>query len=127
MKQINVNVVGIPTDTPVLNVDGRSTSYLADLSQQGRAIFRLADSEPTGVGATIHYAGNSLRVLVPPTGAWEADQPPVKPPDATGPVVIIYARAPAISVRGAEFIVSGSRWPWRGCTDFRLPHPVHDR
>jgi hypothetical protein len=122
MKQINVNVVGTATDTPVLAVDGRGTTYIADLSQPGRAIFRLADSEPTGVGATIHYAGNSLRVIVPPTGAWEADQPPVKPPDATEPVVIVYLRALAIGVRGAEFIVNGTRWAWRASSDFRLPH-----
>src|SRR5205085_8038596 len=61
-------------------------------------------------------------VLVPPTGSWEADQPPVRPPDATAPVVIVYASGLAIGVRGAEFVVNGARFPWRGCADFRLPH-----
>src|SRR5438067_1168036 len=122
MKQINVNVIGTPTDIPVLRVDGRSTSYAADLSQSSRAIFRLSDSEPTGVGATIQYAFGSLRVIVPPPDAWEADQPPVKPPDATQPIVIVYARALTIGVRGAEFIAAGTRYAWRGCSDFRLPH-----
>jgi hypothetical protein len=123
MKQINVNVVGTPTDTPTLTVDGRTDIYRADLSEPGRAIFRLLDREPTGNGASILYAGKTVRVIVPPVGTWEADQRPVKPPDATEPVVLVYAPpAPRIAIDGVHFTSDGARWTWRGCTDFRLPH-----
>ncbi len=91
MKIINVNVVGEPTDTPWLTVDGRPGTYWADMSVQGRATFKLEDVEPTGLGATISYANGTVRVIVPPQGAWEADLPPVRPPEQQGTLALTYA------------------------------------
>lgn len=122
MTQININVVGEPTDLPVLRIDGRPEAYTARL-EPGRAIFTLDDA-PANVGATIMYNGlHTVRVITPPPGTWEADLPPVKPPESTATIELRYVpTAPAITIDGAEFRVDGRPWLWRGATEFRLPH-----
>ncbi|HXU04411.1 MAG TPA: hypothetical protein VN903_25795 [Polyangia bacterium] len=91
MKTVNINVVGDPHgDVPILLTDSGS-SYLAAMGG-GKAVFSLPDS--ASGGATITYAASTrfLRVIVPPSpGTWEADLPPVKPPEATEPIVLYYA------------------------------------
>lgn len=106
MKTIHVNVTGTPTDVPVLIVDG-GLIYLAELSA-GRATFGLNDTEPTGTGASIVFDGRSIRVLVPPPGAWEADQAPVKPPEATTPIALAYTPRVARLTAADDALVDGA-------------------
>jgi hypothetical protein len=91
VKVINVNIIGTPTDTPILRVDvppGLAVS--ASLAVPQRATFVLPD-DASG-GATITYNdGAWVRVLVPAEpGAYEADLPPVRPPEQQGELALVY-------------------------------------
>lgn len=127
-KQININVVGDPHgDVPVLLIDGAASGVHGTVSGS-RAVFALSDFDHGG--ATIAYAGStkSLRVIVPPSsGSWEADLPPVKPPEATGPIQLDYTgagRAPILAVNNAARRIvnaeTGERLSLRMHSDFRL-------
>jgi hypothetical protein len=89
VKQIHINVIGDPgRDMPLLTVDN-GASYIGRI-EGARCSFQLADTEPTGHGASIFSGVQSVRVIVPPEGSWEADLPPVKPPESTTPIVLRY-------------------------------------
>jgi hypothetical protein len=123
MKLIVFNVVGAPTDQPLLMVDNDPIAYQADLdSEPGHALVTLPAWVASGVGASMFYADTYVRVLTPPPGRFEANLPPVRPPDAVGEIVLTYAPAAPAGLRvvGADFFLGADRWPWKGCTDFRL-------
>lgn len=121
MTQININVVGEPTDLPVLRIDGRPEAYTARL-EPGRAIFTLDDA-PANVGATITYNGlHTVRVITPPPGTWEADLPPVRPPEAIETIELRYqAELRRLFIADQIFVDDhGQRIVLGLSTDFRL-------
>ena len=115
MKQINLNVSGVPTDTPTLKIDTSDVVYQAEFVSLTRAVFRLPDSAAPH-GATIRWADRAARFVVPAQpGAYEGS--------ALGLPTLDYMPAQRrIRVSGELFIDEvGQRWLWRGCADFRLP------
>lgn len=119
MIQINGNVSGVPT-APVDFVLDNAHTYPVTVDG-GRFTITVPVPEPSPYGAAIVSAGRQLaRLLVPPPGAWEADQPPVSmdPPSLKfGPIVSPVAK---LTTSGRDFVLNGSRWLWKGSSDFRL-------
>lgn len=114
MKQINCTVIGERTDVPILMIDSRPIRYVADLSEPGRAIFRLTDTEPPW-GATIAFGGQTLRLIVPEhPGAYEG--PWLMYPSLSPPPVLERLHVDGVTFRTA----SGQEWIWKGCSDFLL-------
>ncbi len=121
VKQLNLNVVGDSgRDVPVLVGDDGTRQ--AGTIYGSRAVFVLLDK--ASGGATISYAAQTrtLRIIIPPTaGSYEADLPPVKPPEATAAIVLDYrTAAPTLAIAGDGFVANGSRWLLKGVTEFRL-------
>jgi hypothetical protein len=121
MKQINLNVVGDPKgDVPILIGDD-GTQQRGSIAG-ARAVFVLLDS--ASGGATITYAGGRLlRVIIPPSaGAYEADQAPVRPPEAIGTIQLEYgAGVSRLHAADAGLIDEGGERVVLGLTtDFRL-------
>lgn len=119
MKLVNFNVVGNPTDTPYISPDSDSgLKFRGTLSGQ-RAQFNVSGAAG---GATVYYGGKSARLIIPPAdGSWEADMAPVKPPEATEPLVLVYQMpAPQWEIRGDQVCCDGKLWKLKGSTDFRI-------
>jgi hypothetical protein len=106
MKQINCTVLGNATLPPVLIVDTFPTEYVGQFESPSRVIFTLADSVPPW-GATIHFAGKTVRVVVPVAGA------------AEGPVLDYGPAVPSIRIEGQRFVTAdGGTWVWGMMTGF---------
>lgn len=121
MKQINLNVVGDPQgDVPVLTGDDGTRQH--GTIYGARAVFVLLDT--ASGGATITYAGDRLvRVIIPPQpGSWEADLPPVKPPEAISTIQLEYTARVARLHAANDSLVddAGARQVLGLTTDFRL-------
>jgi len=119
MIQINVNLVGIPTDTPTLTIDNAPTIYQATIVSSSRAFFALADTEPSH-GCTVHWAGQtrSARTVVPArAGSYEGGllNPPL--PDLTYELPALTG----LTIEGDHFLLKGRRFYVKGSTDFRIP------
>lgn len=115
MKQINLNVSGVPTDTPLLRVDTQSAIHRGIFESDRRVIFQLPDSTPPH-GAMITWANKAARFVIPVApGSYEGGLLGLPTLD----YLPVLAR---VRVAGPEFVDEfGQRWLWRGVTGFRLP------
>jgi hypothetical protein len=119
MKQINCNGSNITT-APVLEVDtpvNGVKNFIAHLDSSSRCYFQLPDG--ASGGATVKYSGKTARLIVPPTqGSWEADDPQVD----MEPPTLDYGPPPSerITTNGRDFVKNGSKWIYKGVTDFAL-------
>lgn len=133
MRQIVIAVTGTPTDHPTLIVDGQPAVYTADLDTPGVACFTLLPSAGQGWGATVIYAGGrTLRLITPVEDCehpYDANLPPVRPPEATGTIVLAYASVSRL--RPLDWMLvneAGSRVVLGLSTDFPLfLHFLEDR
>ncbi len=118
MIQINGNYSGSPT-APVEFVIDNGHRYPVTLDGS-RFSIAVPVAEPSPYGAAIVCNGKQLaRLLVPPPGAWEADQPPV---DMQPSSLSFAPPAPPVAKlgrSGRDFTLNGARWPWKGSSDFR--------
>jgi hypothetical protein len=121
VKVLHFNVVGTPTDTPVLQADDATQRAVLAVVDEGHATFSCDDT--MSGGATVRYAmTREVRVILPPSpGRYEANLPPVRPSDQVGEVVLDYRVAPAaMRIVGDRFADARGWWLLRGSTDFRL-------
>lgn len=118
MIQINGNCSGSPT-APVEFVIDNGHRYPVTIDGS-RFSIAVPVAEPSPYGAAIVCDGKQLaRLLVPPPGAWEADQPPV---DMQPSSLSFAPPAPPVAKlgrSGRDFTLNGARWPWKGSSDFR--------
>lgn len=122
MKQININVVGdAKGDVPFLVGDDGTRQH--GTIAGARAVFVLLDT--ASGGATVGYDDDkTLRLIIPPTpGAYEADLPPVRPPEATGTLRLDYTARTVRRLHAADMSLvddSGARVVLGLTSDFRL-------
>jgi hypothetical protein len=117
MIQINVNVSGVPTDTPELKVDTLDLVTRATFSDdKRRASFILPASTPPH-GATVRWANKTARTVIPATpGSYEGSS--LTPPLPT----LNYGSE--LQVDGDHFMRGSARFYVRGSTDFRLTERI---
>src|SRR3990167_1091199 len=111
-RQINCTMTGLRTDVPTLQIDTVPHVYLADVTEPGRAIFRVSDGDPPW-GATITFGRQTVRLVIP-LGSGATEGPWLNYPPAPVPLERLH-------VEGTAFITaSGQPWIWKGCSDFLL-------
>jgi hypothetical protein len=90
MKEILIHVEGRLTDLPVLVPDDSAIAAVtADVSRPGLAAFRIPDNA-TGGASVMMSRQTGIRLIYPPTsGSFEANVPPVRPPEAVGELKIV--------------------------------------
>jgi len=119
MIQINLNRSGTVTSAPILIIDDGSVTQ-SDLSEPGRVIFRVHTNK-YGWQFHVQWAGNVASSILPmKDGSYEGSllTPPL-------PTLAYDSTVPGPSgrlrIEGESFVnPDGTRWYWKGATDFRL-------
>lgn len=120
MIQLNFNTSGVPTEPPTIVLETSPRVYVASLEEPGRAIFRM-DPNPAPHGFHVFWGNKIARSVMPATsGSYEVSvhlSPPL-------PILDYAPEVPGVqrlSTLGEAFLrQDGSRWYWKGATDFRL-------